>query len=94
MLEIKTGSEGEIVLEGRFDASQVDKAAAEFAKIDSTCVVNFENLSYISSRGLSVLLSTEKRLREKGHNLRLKGLNSHIRELFAYAGLDKVFQID
>jgi len=90
MLEIKTGSEGEIVLEGRFDASQVDKAAAEFAKIDSTCIVNFENLSYISSGGLSVLLSTEK----KGHNLRLKGLNSHIRELFAYAGLDKVFQID
>lgn len=94
MLEIKTGKEGEILLAGRFDASQVDKARAVFDGIDATCVVDFESLSYISSGGLSVLLATEKRLREGGHRLRLKNMSSHIVELFQYAGLDQIFQIE
>ncbi len=94
MLEIKKGPGGEILLAGRFDASQVDKARAVFDGIDATCTVDLEDLSYISSGGLSVLLATEKRLREGGHGLRLKNMNSHILELFRYAGLDRIFRIE
>jgi anti-anti-sigma factor len=94
MIEIKTGKEGEILLAGRFDASQVDKAREVFDAIETTCVVDLENLSYISSGGLSVLLATEKRLREGGQRLRLRNMSSHILELFQYAGLDQIFQIE
>ena len=94
MIEIKTGKEGEILLAGRFDASQVDKAREVFDAIETTCVVDLENLSYISSGGLSVLLATEKRLREGGQRLRLRNMSSHILELFQYAGLDQIFLIE
>ena len=94
MFEIRMASDGEISLSGRFDASQVEKARAVFDKVGTTCVVDFENLSYISSGGLSLLLGTEKRLREGGNRLRLKNMSSHIREVFQYAGLDMIFQIE
>ncbi|MFH1312412.1 MAG: STAS domain-containing protein [Candidatus Eisenbacteria bacterium] len=83
-----------VVMSGRFDAAQVEKAQAEFEKISKSSVVDFENLEYISSGGLSVLLSTQKRLSEAGHQLRLKNMNKHIREVFQYAGFDMIFEIE
>jgi anti-sigma B factor antagonist len=82
-----------VVLSGRFDAAQVEKAQAVFDRITQTCRVDFENLEYISSGGLSVLLSTQKRLSEAGHELRLQNMNKHIREVFQYAGFDMIFKI-
>jgi anti-sigma B factor antagonist len=82
-----------VVLSGRFDAAQVEKAQAVFDKIAGTCRVDFTNLEYISSGGLSVLLSTQKRLTEAGHELKLENMNKHIREVFQYAGFDMIFEI-
>jgi len=93
MLEIKV-SEGRIVLSGRFDASQVERAREVFDKVGESSVVDFEALSYISSGGLGLLLGTEKRLRESGQQLTLKNMSSHIREVFQYAGLDMIFRIE
>ncbi|MEJ2634791.1 MAG: STAS domain-containing protein [Calditrichia bacterium] len=93
MFEISYGEDNEIALEGRFDASQVDKAREAFDGINTTRTVNFRDLDYISSAGLSVLLVTQKRLSENGNQLILKNLNKHIREVFRYAGFDMIFQI-
>ena len=94
MFEVKTGKDGEILLSGRFDASQAEKAAEVFDRLGETRIVDFRDLTYISSGGISVLLRTEKRLRQMGHRLKLRNLDGHIRELFEYAGLDMVFEID
>jgi anti-anti-sigma factor len=94
MFDVRIGEDGAILLSGRFDASQVDRARVVFDKAEKTCAVDFENLAYISSGGLSLLLATEKRLRRSGHRLTLKNMNSHIREVFQYAGLDMIFEID
>ena len=88
-----TGS-GEVLLSGRFDASQVDKAKAVFDKIDESCVVNFKDLEYISSAGLSVLLATQKRLMESGEKLKLIHLNKYVGDVFRYAGFDTIFEIE
>ena len=93
MLRITISENGEVQLSGRFDASQVDKATARFNKITKSCTVNFAELEYISSAGLGVLLATQKRLGESGHRLKLVNLNKHIRDVFRYAGFDKVFEI-
>lgn len=82
-----------VVLSGRFDAAQVEIAQAVFDKIARTCRVDFGNLEYISSGGLSVLLCTQKRLTEGGHELKLENMNKHIREVFQYAGFDMIFEI-
>jgi anti-sigma B factor antagonist len=94
MLDIQVSETKEIFLKGRFDASQVDTAREVFEKIATTTPVNFQELEYISSAGLGVLLSTQKRLKGKGHELVLRQMNKHIREIFSYAGFDMIFKIE
>jgi anti-anti-sigma factor len=94
MFEIGFADNGDVILSGRFDATQVERARTEFTRVDSSCRVNFENLDYISSAGLGVILSVQKRLRGNGDSLTLFGLNQHIREVFKIAGFDQVFTIE
>jgi anti-sigma B factor antagonist len=94
MLEIHMGSNEEVVLAGRFDASQADKAKSFFQGVSEGKTVDFSHLDYISSAGLGILLATQKRLRERGQGLRLVNVNSHIRDVFHFSGFDQVFQID
>ena len=84
---------GGVRLSGRFDASQVDKARSVFDGITTTCIVDFTNLDYISSAGLSVLLLTQKRLSQSGQCLKLRNLNVHIQQVFQYARFDMIFDI-
>jgi anti-anti-sigma factor len=94
MFDARLTDSGEVMLSGRFDASQVDKARAAFDSVNATCVVNFKDLDYISSAGLSVLLVTQKRLSQSGHCLKLRNLNAHIRQIFEYARFDMIFDIE
>lgn len=94
MLDIQVNESKEIILKGRFDASQVEKAREIFEKVATSTPVNFRELDYISSAGLGVLLSTQKRLKGSGHELVLRQMNKHIREIFSYAGFDMIFKIE
>jgi anti-sigma B factor antagonist len=94
MLDVKIDSKGEVQLSGRFDASQVEKAKAIFDGLKKSCTVNFKELEYISSAGLSVLLATQKRLSESDQKLKLINLNKYIGDVFRYAGFDTIFEIE
>jgi anti-sigma B factor antagonist len=94
MFEIKIGQNGDVLLSGRFDASQVPKAKPVFDDIKESKTIDFIKLDYISSAGLGVLLTTQKRLKDSGYQLVLKNMNKHIREVFKYAGFDTVFKIE
>lgn len=85
--------EGQVRLSGRFDAAQVEKARLVFDRLSIQTVVDFAELEYISSAGLGILLMTQRRLRESGKGLRLINMNKHIRDVFQYAGFDKIFEI-
>jgi anti-sigma B factor antagonist len=93
MFEIKKGDDGSIILHGRLDASQVDRARAVLDQINGTCNIDFEGLSYISSAGLGLLFGTQKRLVDSGGGLTLVNLSPHIREIFQIAGFDNIFEI-
>jgi anti-sigma B factor antagonist len=84
---------GQVRLSGRFDAAQVEKARAVFDQVNTPTVVDFAELEYISSAGLGILLMTQRRLREGGNGLKLINMNKHIRDVFQYAGFDKIFEI-
>jgi len=84
---------GQVRLSGRFDAAQVEKARVVFDQVKDSTVVDFGELEYISSAGLGILLMTQRRLRETGKSLKLINLNKHIRDVFQYAGFDKIFEI-
>jgi anti-anti-sigma factor len=93
MFEILITPEKEIKLIGRFDALQKEKALEILLTIQKTTVVDFNELDYISSAGLSALLATQKRLKSQGQQLILKNLSQHVREIFHYAGFDMIFEI-
>jgi anti-anti-sigma factor len=93
MFDIKVTPEQEIKLFGRFDALQKDKAWQIFTVVQRTTTVDFQELEYISSAGLSVLLATQKRLKNQGQQLILKNMSQHVREIFRYAGFDMIFEI-
>ena len=93
MFEIKRAENGTISLHGRLDASQVDSARAVFNQVRESCDVDFAELSYISSAGLGLLFSTQKKLVDGGEGLTLINLSPHIREIFQIAGFDNIFDI-
>jgi anti-anti-sigma factor len=94
MFEIGRGPGGEVVLKGRLDAAQCEKALQFFDGVADPHVVDFTGLDYVSSAGLGVLLKTQKRAMQAGRGLRLVNVNKHIFDIFRYAGFDKIFDID
>ena len=93
MLEIREGSNHDLILTGRFDASQVEKARGVFLALTEGKTVDFTGLDYISSAGLGVLLAAQKRLSQRGQSLRLVNVNNHIRDVLRFSGFDQIFEI-
>ena len=94
MLEIIRDNPQTVRLKGRLDATQSEMAFAEFDTLSGTVTVHFDQLEYISSAGLSVLLHTQQRLSATGDMLKLRGLNPHVKLVFEYAGFDQIFDMD
>ena len=93
MIEITEGPNRELMLSGRFDASQTAKARNVFMSLSEGKIVDFAKLDYISSAGLGILLAAQKRLSERGESLKLINVNSHIRDVFHFSGFDTIFDI-
>jgi anti-sigma B factor antagonist len=94
MFSISKNEQGDILLAGRFDASRTDEADAFLAGITSTCKVNLQNLEYISSAGLGILLKAQKRLMASGNGLILTDLNKLVKDIFRLARFDIIFKIE
>ena len=92
MFEI-SHKDNEVKMEGRFNAAMVDKASEVFNQITETTTINFEDLRYISSAGLSILLKTQKRLMPENQELKLINMSKFNREIFKLAGFDTIFTI-
>jgi len=92
MLEIKVEDQT-IVLAGRFDAAEAERARKIFLQLTDSAVVDFARLDYISSAGLGVLLAAQKHLSEHGKGLRLINVKGHIRDVLHFSGFDQIFDI-
>jgi anti-sigma B factor antagonist len=93
MFEIETAPDGRILLSGRLDATQIDKAKEVLLSLRESRTVDFSELEYIASAGLGVLLATQKMLGTKGCSIRLVNLNNHIRDVLHFSGFDQIFEI-
>jgi anti-anti-sigma factor len=94
MLTIEALSKTTVSLSGRFDASQVQRAEMVLNQITETCILDCTGLEYISSAGIGVILALYKRLDERGGTVKMTNVSALIRQVFHYAGLDKVFSIE
>lgn len=93
MFEIREGANNELILSGRLDAAQAEKAKSVFLALSEGKTVDFAQLDYISSAGLGILLAAQKRLSQNGQKLKLINVNSHIKDVFHFSGFDQIFDI-
>jgi len=93
MLDIDVADAGVVMLKGRLDASQSEKAQTFLDGLDQASVLDFSDLEYISSAGLGVLLRTQKRLMAAGGGLKLINVNNHIMDVFRFSGFDHIFEV-
>jgi anti-anti-sigma factor len=94
MFEIRVADGGLVRMSGRLDAAEADKARADLDGMPGPLTLDCSELEYISSAGLSVLIVTYKRLHAAGHPLRLVNLQPRVRNVFHYAGLNRLLQIE
>jgi len=64
-----------------------------FAANHKDLILDFSEVSYISSAGIRILIEELKQLRTVGGKLFFIGLAPHIYEVFKISGLTSVFQI-
>lgn len=94
MLEIGFGEQGVVLIKGRLDAAQAQKAQQFLDEVRGQCVLDLADLEYISSAGLGVLLRTHNRMMNEGRGLKLINVNSHINDIFTYSGFNRLFDIE
>lgn len=85
-----------VKLEGRLDtvtAPDLEKELKEVLDGASELVMDFENLEYISSAGLRVLLATQKVMGRKG-GMKVINVNETIMEIFEVTGFSDILTIE
>ncbi|NDJ84875.1 MAG: anti-sigma factor antagonist [Chloroflexi bacterium] len=71
--------------------SVLDEEISEHGNI--RLIVSFQNVNYISSSGLKVLVSAWRKARQQGGDVLVTDLQSRIREVFEMIGFDMMFHI-
>jgi anti-anti-sigma factor len=94
MFEIRVMEPGMVRLSGRFDAAEAERVGDELLAIQGSVRLDCSELDYISSAGIGVLIELFKRLQASGHTMTLVNLLPRVRNIFRYAGLDRLLTIE
>ena len=98
-MDIKKTQDGNkllVTVEGRLDtttAPQLEKEFKESLDGITDLTVDFQNLEYISSAGLRVLLSAQKTMNKQGSML-IKGASDVLMEIFEVTGFVDILNIE
>ncbi len=83
--------------EGRLDGTNAQEfqsgLSEQIGDDDRAVILDLEQLSYISSAGLRVILLTAKALQRQDAALAVCSLSEPIREVFAISGFDKIITV-
>ena len=85
-----------LVITGRVDtitAPALDKTINENLGEIKSLILDCKNLEYISSAGLRVLLSTQKKLQQKG-TMKLKNVREEVMEVFEITGFVDILTVE
>ena len=90
------GSDAVVKLEGRLDtttAPQLENDLKSFMESVTSLVFDFENLEYISSAGLRVLLTAQKFMPKQG-SMKLIHVKDDVNEIFDVTGFSDILTIE
>ena len=85
-----------IALEGRLDtttAPDLEKELADSLDGVTALALDFSKLDYISSAGLRVLLSAQKKMLNRG-SMKISNVNEIVREVFDVTGFSDILTIE
>ena len=82
---------------GRLDANSSPDAETQLSRLidrgETRVLINLEQLDYLSSAGLRVLLVAAKRLNSIDGELRICGTNDLVKEIFQISGFDNILNV-
>ena len=89
------GSNLTVLLEGRLDTNTAPELEDELSSLDgiNNLVFDFQNLEYISSAGLRIILSLQKIMSTKG-TMVIRNVNDDVKEVFDITGFSDVLTIE
>jgi anti-anti-sigma factor len=94
VIKVKKTSETEVTLGGRLDVATSAEFQSMLDSIDKgTITIDCSELEYVSSAGLRVFLSTQKRLKKSGGGLKIVKLPKDVYPIFQISGFDLLFEI-
>ena len=70
-------------------ADQIKDAGADDVDIE----MNFENVEYISSAGLRLLVALQRQAKTSDHTLVIRNVNKVVEEVFKISGFNKKFTV-
>ena len=83
-------------LEGEINAQTGEQVKAEINTLlnkGDSVILSFKSVVYMNSSGLREIIDLFKTASENKKEVSLCDMNSDIREMFSFTGLDKVFKI-
>lgn len=86
-----------VTLEGRLDTTtspELEKSLQENLNGVQEVTMDFAGVEYVSSAGLRVLLSVQKRMNSAGGSMRLLHVNDSVMEVFDITGFADILTIE
>ena len=87
-----------VSLEGELDISTADKLKEYLHKLADENIIdmkiNLENLDYIDSTGLGVMIGVLKKLKIENKEIYILNPKSNVKKIFTITGLDKIFNME
>ena len=99
-MEIFKMSEGKtmiIKVSGRVDtttAPELEKTIKNSIEGETELILDFENLDYISSAGLRVVLAAQKSMNQQGGKMKVTNVNEIVAEVFDITGFADILNIE
>ena len=90
------GTSLEIAISGRIDTVTAPELEAELsASLDGVehLTLDFSEISYISSAGLRIMLSAQKRMNKQG-DMKVTNVNESVMEIFEVTGFNDILCIE
>ena len=85
-----------VALEGRLDTTTAPELEAALQAVDNSItelILDFAGLAYVSSAGLRVLLTTQKKMNKQGKMI-IKNVCDDIKEIFEITGFLDILTIE
>lgn len=88
---VMTWDEDGLALSGSIDSDTAMDLREELDRVSGNLVLDFSDVKFMSSAGISVLIATQKRLAQERKDLTLYNVPPTIKNVFVISGLDAIF---